>query len=125
MQPGAVAAASSAISASGSTAPVSTVPAEAMTSHGRMPLRRSSLERLRQRVGAHPVASSVAISRRGDASAPGDAQRLVDAMMGEAGHIDGAAAIRVARLAGGDDRGEVGDAAARGQRAGGVLRNSR
>ena len=59
-----------------------------------MPSAASRCERLGERVGAHPVAL---VGRDQPARRPrptGDAQRLVDAMMGEAGQIDGAAAFR-------------------------------
>jgi hypothetical protein len=55
---------------------------------------------------------------RSAAAAPGpagDAQRLVDAMVGEAGQVDGAAALLVPRFASGDDGGEIGQASARRQ----------
>ena len=42
--------------------------------------------------------------------------------MGEAGHIDRAAAFRVAGIARGDDGGQIGDAAAGNQRAAGFGR---
>ena len=89
----------SAISASGSTEPVSMVPAEATTSHGPDALREIPLDRSLQRGDRHP-----AVDRRwrpaacGARASPGDMQRLVDAMMGEAGHVDRAAAVRVTRL---------------------------
>ena len=80
------------------------------------------LERLLERVERHAV-GIVGRNHPFRRPAPaGDLQRFVDAIMGEAGQIDRAAAVGIARLARGDDRGQIGDASARGQRSGGVGR---
>ena len=52
----------------------------------------------------------------------GNVKGLVHAMMGETRGIDGAAIIRVPGIAGRDDRRQIGDASAGGQRAGGAFR---
>ena len=82
-----------------------------------------ALQRLGKRVGGHPVAVVGGDRPAWRPRAPGDAQSLVDAMMGEMGDIDSAAAIRIGGLTRGDDGGEVCHAPARGQHAGGAFRH--
>ena len=77
------------------------------------------LQRGGERGGGHAVVGVGGDLAARRAAAPGDVQRLVDAMVGEAAGVDRAAAVLVAGVAGGDDGGQIGDAAARGQRAGG------
>jgi hypothetical protein len=86
------------------------------------PVRPVALQSSGKRVHRHSVAFVRLDHPARRAGASGNVQRLVDAIMGEAGHVDRAAAVSVARLAGSDHGGEIGDAAAGGQSARGAFR---
>ena len=82
------------------------------------------LQRLLERLGRHAIVLVGRDHPLRRAAAAGDVQRLVDAIMGEARDIDRASAVGIARLARGDDRGQIGDASARSQRSGGIVRKA-
>ncbi len=77
--------------------------------------------RLVERLDRHAAMLVGRDDAAGRPSPPGDVKRLVDAIMGEARAVDRAASIRIARVAGGNDGGQVGDAATRGQRSRALL----
>ena len=79
------------------------------------PVGDVALERLLKCINRHAVALVGRDLATRSATAPGDVQGLVDAIMGEARGVDRASPVGVAGIAGRDDGGEVGDASAGGQ----------